>query len=121
MKNPIGIQGEDKAEKYLKSQRYHIVERNFRTRNGEIDIIAIDKSEKEPVLCFVEVKSRTSNQFGTPLEAITPWKIRFLIRAAQFYKISHKGLPDALRIDAVSVQLDGSNTEKIELLKNITE
>ena len=118
--NPIAILGEDKACEYLKKLGFKIIERNFRKGYGEIDIVAIDQSEKEKVLVFIEVKTRTSNSYGSPLEAITYWKLKSLIRTAQYYKMTHRNLPDALRIDAVSVLLNGNNVESIELTRNIS-
>lgn len=120
--NPTAKLGEDNACKYLQKNGFKIIERNFRKGYGEIDIIAIDSSEspKEKVLVFIEVKTRKSNSFGSPLEAITPWKLKSLIRAAQFYKLIHPSLPDSMRIDAISVSLSSNNdVEKIEHIKNI--
>lgn len=118
--NPIGKLGEDLASRYLQNCFYTIVERNFHAKGGEIDIIAIDKTEKPPILCFIEVKTRTSAQYGTPFEAITPWKLRFIEKTAIYYTILHKNLPSSLRIDAISVILDKDNLiKKIEHMKNI--
>ncbi len=114
--NPIAILGENKACEYLRKLGFKIIERNFRKGYGEIDIVALDKD----VLAFIEVKTRTSNQFGTPLEAITYWKLRSLIRTAQYYKMTHPNLPESLRIDAVSVILNGQDVQSIELTKNIS-
>ena len=114
--NPIAKLGEDKACEFLKKIGFKIIERNFRKGYGEIDIIAINKN----TLVFVEVKTRTSSQFGTPLEAITYWKLKSIIKTAQFYKMVHPRLPDSLRIDAISVVLHGGETEKIEHIKNIS-
>lgn len=130
-----GKRGEDLAVAFLKTLGYLILDRNFRLRNGEIDIVALDPSapfgdaqdessgqvkQKEKCLVFVEVKTRSSNEFGSPLEAITWWKLKALTRAAQFYKISHRGLPDQMRIDAVSVQLSDTSDPTIEHVKNIS-
>lgn len=117
--NPIAKLGEDLAYDYLKNHGYTTIERNFHAKGGEIDIIAIDTSEKESVLCFVEVKTRTSSVFGTPFESITPWKLRFIEKTAQFYKSTHRGLPSALRLDAVSVIIKKDSDPEIELIKNI--
>lgn len=106
---------------YLKKNKYLILERNFRLRNGEVDIIAIDTSNQERVLTFIEVKTRYSNNFGTPLESIGYYKLQALRRTAQYYKSTHKGLPDLLRIDAVSVFLNPDHTVALlELVKNIS-
>ncbi len=99
--SPTGSLGEKIAVEYLRKQGYKILEQNFSKRWGEIDIIAIDGD----TLVFVEVKTRTSNQFGTPLEAITPWKLKTLIRTLQFYKATHRNLPEGLRIHAVAIIL----------------
>ncbi len=114
--NPIAILGEDKACEYIKKLGFKILERNFRKGYGEIDIVALDKD----ILVFVEVKTRTSNQFGTPLEAITYWKLKSLIKTAEFYKLTHPKLPESLRIDAVSIILSGNEVQNIELTKNIS-
>jgi len=116
-KQIAGKLGEDIACEYLKKQGYDIIERNFRIRGGEIDIIALDKG----VLAFIEVKTRRSNEFGSPLESITPWKLRALIKSAQFYKIKHPKTPDEMRIDAVAIILDHADKPvSIELVKNIS-
>ncbi len=120
--DPTAKLGEDKACNFLQKKGFKIIERNFRKGYGEIDIIAIDSSnQEEKTLVFIEVKTRKSNSFGSPLEAITPWKLKSLIRTAQFYKLIHPNLPDNMRIDAVSIILSSSNeVEEIELIKNIS-
>lgn len=127
--NPIGKKGEDVAVVYLKKQGYTILERNYRKHYGEIDIIAIDPSagsgqgasEKEQILVFIEVKTRTSSQFGTPFESITYWKLKPLLKTAQLYCAIHPKLPQALRIDAIAVILDEDlNVVNIEHQKNIS-
>lgn len=114
--NPIASFGEDKACEYLRKNGYKIIERNFRKGYGEIDIVAIH----ENTLVFIEVKTRTSSGFGSPLEAINYWKLKSLIKTAQYYKLTHPKLPDSLRIDAVSVILNGNEVQSIELTKNIS-
>lgn len=112
-----GIFGETIASKYLSSHGYIIVERNFRKRYGEIDIIALDGD----TLVFVEVKTRRSNSFGEALEAITSSKIRKLIQSSYFYKHLHPNLPDSIRIDAISIALTADNTVKeLKHIKNIS-
>ena len=109
-----GNYGEYLACQYLKKQGFKILERNFRIRGGEIDIVAKDKND----LVFVEVKTRYTHEFGHPAEAVTPWKIKFLIRASQFYLARQKLLDKPFRIDVVTV--DFTDGQKIELIKNIT-
>ena len=123
-KNEIGRIGEHLARSFLAKNGYQIIDRNFRLRNGEIDIIAIEnpKSQaKDRTLVFFEVKTRTSEEFGTPLEAITYFKMKALIRSAQVYKVSHNDLPEAMRVDALSViVLANGELVSIEQVKNIS-
>ena len=115
--NPIARIGEEEASNFLRKKGYKIIERNFRKGYGEIDIVAL----KNGILIFIEVKTRTSSNFGAPFEAITPWKLKSLVKTAQFYKSFHPTLPQAMRIDAVSVKLSNNNSvEDIELLENIS-
>lgn len=118
-KNPhnLGRFGEDIAQRYLITHGYTILERNFHTRYTELDIVALENK----TLVFIEVKTRRGSLFGTPEEAITPYKLRTLIRSAQYYKLLHPELPDALRIDVVAVRYkEGMQEPEISLYKNIT-
>jgi len=81
MKNSLGKEGEDKAEEFLKRNGFKILERNFRTPYGEIDIIA----KKGSRLFFVEVKTRSSLEFGRGSEAVTSSKIKHIKNAIGFY------------------------------------
>ena len=131
--NPIASLGEDVACDYLKKKGYKIIERNFRKKYQEIDIIAIQGSTRSTgsgqakltpggsTLVFVEVKTRRSNSFGSPFESIAPWKLKHLVRLAQFYKQLHPHLPDFMRIDAIGIILSSNNKlEKLEHLENIS-
>ncbi|MBI2031107.1 MAG: YraN family protein [Candidatus Levybacteria bacterium] len=109
--------GEEKACEFLKKNGYKIIERNFRKGYGEIDIIALDGD----ILVFIEVKTRSSDKFGEPLEAITYFKHKSLIKTAYFYKRVNPKLPESLRIDAVCVKItNGHEVGSIELVKNIS-
>lgn len=120
-KKNLGNQGEDIAASFLQKHHYRILEKNFRTRNGEVDIIAIDTSGKEPILCFIEVKTRNSVKYGTPLEAISFYKLQALRRTAVYYQAMHRSLPSQLRLDAVSILFSHTSSEpEIELVKNIS-
>jgi len=116
-KTQTGKYGENLAIEYLKRHGYKIIDRNFRIRGGEIDIIALEKS----TLVFIEVKTRTSLRFGYPQEAVTKSKIYFLERAAKFYRNanSHKNFPILERIDVVAIDLTW-DPPKIDLIKNAT-
>ena len=108
--------GEELACEYLLQNGYKILERNFRIRGGEIDIVAFDGE----TLVYIEVKTRTSYQFGRPEESITLRKLKFLERAAKFFRIKRKNLirlPDLERIDFVGVDLSGSEPQ-IKRIKN---
>lgn len=119
----IGNYGETLACEYLKKQGYQIIERNYRIRGGEIDIVAKD----DDYIVFVEVKTRSSHEYGLPVESITPWKIRALIKAAQFYLLKIDWGNGPYRLDFISIDFANSKTNpqresspKIELIKNIT-
>ena len=116
--NPIGIKGEQYAVSFLERKGYRVTERNFRKHYGEIDIISV----QDHTLVFVEVKTRTSTKFGTGIEAISYFKLRSLIKTAMLYKKIHPQLPDALRIDAISVLLSkNGDLLDIDHRENIAE
>jgi putative endonuclease len=113
----IGKRGEDLACAYLQRHGYRILQRNFKARYGEIDIV----SEKDGILVFVEVKTRTSDIFGTPEESITPKKLQEVIKAAMYYKQLHRDSPESLRIDVIGVRWDTSlKSHEITHTPNVT-
>ncbi len=95
----LGAWGEDRAADYLCQQGMKIIERNFRTPVGEIDIIA--KNRK--FLVFVEVKTRRSTAFGTPQEAVGARKQRQIIRTAHWYLQNNKNLRLQPRFDVIAI------------------
>ena len=108
----IGNAGEDLACRYLEKLGYKILERNKHySRFCEIDIIA----EYKNTLVFVEVKTRTTNDFGTPFEAITKSKYENIKKGIQFYLQEHKF--QKYRIDVIGITLKPEL--KIEHLKNV--
>ncbi len=112
----LGNKAEEKAQGFLKSNGYKILRRNFKTKLGEIDIIAKDKD----TFCFVEVKCRSSERFGTGFEALNSRKQSQISKAALVYLKENKLLDRKARFDVVS--LDNSGTEeKISLVKNAFE
>ena len=113
MKNKtLGNAGEDLACRYLEKQGYEVLERNKHySKFCEIDIIAKHKS----TIVFVEVKTRKTNEFGTPSEAITKTKYENLKKGIQFY-LSENKVKD-FRIDVIGITLKPEL--KIEHLKNI--
>lgn len=96
----VGEWGEDVAAKHLESMGYRIVERNWHRVGGELDIVA----EVDGQLVFVEVKTRSSADFGTPEEAITPRKQAHLRRAAWSYLEQTGQLDASWRIDVVAIE-----------------
>ncbi|HEY7716527.1 MAG TPA: YraN family protein [Candidatus Binatia bacterium] len=112
----LGQQGERIAEQYLKSKGYKLVERNYRCAAGELDLIVLDRR----VIVFVEVKTRTGQGFGTPLEAVEIRKQRKMIQAAQFF-MSAKGLHQRdARFDVVGVSWIGRDPV-VEHIENAFE
>ena len=97
----LGSAGEQKAASYLEKQGVHIVEKNFRNRQGEIDLIGI----QEGCLVFVEVKYRSTRGKGIPESAVTLHKQRKICRVADYYRTMHAlGENTAVRYDVVTVQ-----------------
>ena len=117
----IGNLGEDEAVRILKKQGYIIIERNYTVRGGEIDIIARDGE----YICFVEVKLRKSNNYGTPAEMITPYKKTRLIKAARLYALKKGLTATPQRFDAVLLNgevMDGKlKITQSEVIKNAFE
>lgn len=111
----VGTLGEKLAANFLKRKGYYIRETNFRCKQGEIDIV----SEKKDSLVFVEVRTKTSNDFGSPEESITRAKKEKLIASALTYVATHHNLPPLWRIDFVAVELDQKGkATRIELFEN---
>lgn len=104
-KQLLGKSGENLASTYLQKQGYQIIDRNFKARYGELDIVCI----KDDMLVFVEVKTRMGDEFGLPEEAVTPRKLREVIKTSQYYVAIKSGLPEALRIDIIAIGLDTDN------------
>lgn len=112
----LGRSGEKIASDFLKSNGYKILSKNYRSKLGEIDIIAQDRK----VICFIEVKTRASDKFGLPSEAVIGPKQRQISRVALAY-LKEKGLFDKkARFDVVSI-IDAQNSPKVTLIKNAFE
>ena len=101
----LGIKGEDIAVKYLEEKGYNILERNFICRQGEIDVIALDKN----YIVFIEIKSRTSTEYGLPSEAVTEKKLKHILKSAAYY-LHIRNLEKAnVRIDAIEIYIKENN------------
>ena len=99
-KKVLGRTGEKRAERYLKQQGYKIIALNFRTPFGEADIVALDKD----TYVFAEVKTRNSDRFGTPAEAVGRSKQKTYIKIAGYF-LSKLGREDVnIRFDVLEVE-----------------
>ncbi|NLD48435.1 MAG: YraN family protein [Clostridiaceae bacterium] len=118
-KRATGSLGEEAAVQYLNKNNYKILERNFRYKKmGEIDIISREKN----YLCFIEVKTRSSNAYGLPREAVNYRKQENIRKLAQIY-LSRNGMYDEnIRFDVIEVYIEKKACEievkNIELIKN---
>ncbi len=109
----FGEKGESLAVWYLKKNGYKILEQNYRTKLGEIDIIAREKK----TLVFVEVKTRRSLRYGSPKWAVTPKKQRTISMVALSYlKATHQTDARA-RFDVVAI-ISNQDEPQVEIVKN---
>ena len=95
----LGKSGEDLAVEELERRGYAILARRYRTRHGEIDVVARDGE----TTVFVEVKARTTGEFGLAAEAVTPWKQRRLVSMATDYLARHRLAGRPCRFDVVAI------------------
>lgn len=98
-KRKFGIIGEKIAQDYLRNQDYEILETNFYTRRGEIDVIA----QKDKYIVFIEVKTRTNLKYGTPAMAVNFIKKRHMESAAKIFLAVNKLKESEVRFDVVEV------------------
>ncbi len=108
-----GTLGENAAVKLLKKKGYEILERNFRKKYGELDIIA----KKDDLVVFVEVKLRSSKDFGTAAEAVTFKKQQRIIRTAKAYIVQHS-LDCAFRFDVIEVYHKGLTITEVNHIES---
>ncbi len=95
----LGRAAEARAEAWLVRQGFEVLARNHATRRGEVDLVC----REGPVLCFVEVRSRSRRDFGTPAESVTRAKARRVIAAATDWALRHGGLDREMRFDVVAI------------------
>lgn len=107
IKHITGKNGEDIVCKYLEKNNYKIVDRNFRCKQGEIDIIAFDYNKKE--LVFIEVKTRCNNKYGRPAECVDNKKKKHIINCAKYYIYINNYQKYFLRIDVIEVYIKNDN------------
>lgn len=113
----LGRQGEEEAARFLKENGYEILCANYRTRFGEIDIVAREKG----ALCFVEVKSRRSERLGAPEEAVSFRKQRHICRAALAYLQDKRPGDVDVRFDVVALKYAEDGTHRLELIRDAFE
>ncbi len=111
-----GSEGEEVAVRFLIKQGYKIITRNFRTRLGEVDIVA----REEKTLVFVEVKTRTGKQFGSPLFAVDQRKQAKITRVALLYLSNKKLNACPCRFDVVAIQKHFGSYQ-VRLVRNAFE
>jgi len=116
----VGRWGEEIAAVYLKRNGYLIVDRNFYTPEGEIDLIALQEEKDEQILIFVEVKTRTSEKYGFPEEAFTRKKWDHMLNAIDRYFQDQPDFRDTWQIDVIAVQrLTEDQPPEIEHFENV--
>ena len=110
----LGRRSEELACAYLKREGYEIEARNVRYKVGELDIVAKENS----ALCFIEVRSKTSSEFGTALESITLPKRRRFIKAVTWYLNSRRpAWQGDVRFDVVAIDIDAQGEPKLKLMR----
>lgn len=113
--NTLGKEGEELALKFLKKNGYRILEKNYRTVFGEIDIIARDKD----IIVFIEVKTRADDSFGNPFEAVTYKKREKIRKVALCYLKKIRKEPPS-RFDVLSINIEDGK-KQIEHIKDAFE
>ena len=112
---PLGKKGEALAADYLRKKGYQILDHHYSAREGEIDLVAQKKDE----IVFVEVKTRYSSTFGYPEEAVTPGKIKKMVKTAHKWLEKERKMDILWRIDIIAIEIK-KNIPHFHHLKNIT-
>lgn len=115
-KQIIGDFGEELACEYLKRLNYVIIDRNFSCYQGEIDIIAKDTLKNE--LVFIEVKTRTSLKYGSPIDGVNSYKKNHLFKACQYYLYKYNLYKVFIRIDIIEIYVK-NNVPHLRHIKQI--
>ena len=108
-----GKLGEDIACKLLLNNGYKIITKNFHSKLGEIDIVAIDQD----TLVFVEVKTRWSEKFGKPEEAVTLSKLAKIKRTGEYFCLLKPDYPKKQRIDVVAIEMEKGRVVSQKIIK----
>jgi len=99
----LGQQGEREAERFLRAQGYTIIVKNYRSRFGEIDLVALDRQ----TIVFVEVRTHTGEVLGDPLESVNLRKQRQIAKTALDYLLRHRLHDRAARFDVIGIRWQG--------------
>jgi putative endonuclease len=114
-RSAVGQYGERLAERRLREQGFVVLERNWRCELGELDLVCRDGDD----LVVVEVKTRSSELFGSPLEAVTDRKAARLRRLAARWLAEHPFAPTGVRVDVVGVLLPQRGSARVEHLRGV--
>lgn len=114
-KDGVGAYGERVAARALVDQGMQVLDRNWRGRAGELDIVALDGDE----VVVVEVKTRSGASFGHPAEAVTPAKVARLRRLAAEWLAAHDRHPAGVRIDVVAVRRRRAGAALVEHVRGV--
>ncbi len=110
----VGNRGEELAAAFLVRNGFELIERNFRCKGGEVDIVAKDGK----TLVFVEVKSRKTLTYGVPQLAVTPFKQRQISKAALTWLAKNHKHDSPARFDVIAILLNGDYQHQIEHIRN---
>ena len=108
----VGQAGEDAVAAWYAAAGYELLDRNWRVREGELDLVVRDAA----TIAFCEVKTRRSDRFGLPVEAVTPRKQQRLRMLAGRWLTAHDGGAGTLRFDVASVRPDGRGGWDVDVL-----
>lgn len=114
-----GARGEELAASFLVSRNYRILERNFRCKGGEVDIVARDPQDKS--LVFVEVKARRGLSYGVPQLAVNPFKQRQISKAALTWLSKNRLHDTNARFDVIAILLSDDGSHSVEHIVNAFE
>ena len=110
----VGNRGEELATAFLERNGFAIIERNFRCKGGEVDIVASEGK----TLVFVEVKSRKTMTYGVPQLAVTPFKQRQISKAALTWLARNYRHDSPARFDVIAILLSSDHQHQVEHIKN---
>lgn len=114
-KDAVGRYGEDVAEAHVRNRGWDVLDRNWRTRDGELDLVALDGRE----LVVVEVKTRRSTAYGHPAEAVTARKLARVRRLAAQWLVAHDVHPASVRVDVIAVLLPPRGAAQVDHLVGV--